>query len=313
MTAVRAAALTAAVVALGCGDPPRRERLPAPAAAPAPPPAATSPAPAPRPAASDLRTRAETLLRDTGSTGAVVAIDVATGEVLASVAIGQEVAAPVLPLSVIKLYLAALWWNHGHGDETLRDPRAGDVTAHDMLVNGYDRPGMAMAVSLRRSLGGGAVLGELRALGLGEPPGALTLPADADDATWGRALSIGEDHVTVTLLQVARLCRAIGASDAALVTADTARRLRDGMRGAVAHGTASAAAPMLAGTGWQLGGKTGTGPDVVGPTSDGWFAGLAFEGDQPRLAIAVFVADRGPGGGVAARIAAEVTRPQAAP
>ena len=62
----------------------------------------------------------------------------------------------------------------------------------------------------------------------------------------------------------------------------------------------------LAGTGWSLGGKTGTGPDVVGPTSNGWFAGVLFRGDEPRYTFAVFVERRGPGGGVAASIAADL-------
>jgi len=44
---------------------------------------------------------------------------------------------------------------------------------------------------------------------------------------------------------------------------------------------AKSASPILAGTGWSMGGKTGTGPDrnskAPGPGSDGCFAGLILD------------------------------------
>jgi cell division protein FtsI/penicillin-binding protein 2 len=114
----------------------------------------------------------------------------------------------------------------------------------------------------------------------------------------------------VTVGQISSFLRAIG-SGARTIEPDTARRLQRAMRDAVDRGTAKSAAPILAGTGWHLGGKTGTGPDAegrVGPTSDGWFAGFVFEGERPRYTVAVFVEKRGPGGGVAASIAARLAR-----
>jgi hypothetical protein len=53
---------------------------------------------------------------------------------------GREIAAPVLPLSVIKLYVAALWWEHelGDGDFVAYSRRVAidHVIVRDMLVDG---------------------------------------------------------------------------------------------------------------------------------------------------------------------------------
>lgn len=65
---------------------------------------------------------------------------------IASAAIGRDAAAPVMALSVIKLYLAALWWEHGFGDGNFVD-RGRRVTVHDLLVDGWDRPGEEMATA----------------------------------------------------------------------------------------------------------------------------------------------------------------------
>ena len=244
------------------------------------------------------------LLRESG-TGAVLVTDVATGRVVASAASGRELAAPVMSLSVIKLYVAALWWEHGRGDGdfVVRDRH---VTVRDMLIDGWDRPGEEMAVALRRELGAAAMLAALRGYGLD----GLALPADADDARWGSALSIGEHDVRVTLAQVARFLGAIGGGSR-LLAPETQRRLQSALRDAVERGTAKSAGARLAGLAWQLGGKTGTGPVGADP-HDGWFAGLIFDRGAPRYAIAVYIERRGLGGGVAAGLAAEVTRQLAA-
>ena len=61
---------------------------------------------------------------------------------------------------------------------------------------------------------------------------------------------------------------------------------------ALQRGTAKAIATALAGTGWKISGKTGTGSALapIGPESDGWFAGLIF-GPQgkARFTIATFI------------------------
>jgi cell division protein FtsI/penicillin-binding protein 2 len=79
------------------------------------------------------------------------------------------------------------------------------------------------------------------------------------------------------------------------------------MKDTVARGTARGIAPKLAGTRWQLGGKTGTGPSEARSSYDGWFAGLIFENAKPRYTVAVYIDGGGPGGGEAAWIAADLT------
>jgi hypothetical protein len=217
---------------------------------------------------------------------AALALDVRTGAVVAPVSAGRDVDRPVLPLSVIKLYLAAVWWDRGMGG-----------SLDDMLVDGLDAPAKERAVLLRKRFGGAAVLSDLRRYGLD----SLTLAPDADDEAWGTTLSIGEEHVTVTLLQVSRFLRTIASAQS-----DTARKLQAAMRDCVLRGTARSVAPKQAGASWQLGGKTGTGPAGRKPF-DGWFAGLVFLAGEPRYTVAVYVDGQGPGG-VAASLAAEIAR-----
>lgn len=256
----------------------------------------------------DLTPRVVQLLRAARARGAVRVLDVRTGDVVASAALGRDVAAPVLPLSVIKLSVAAMWWDTNAGDGSLEEPGVGRVSVHDVIAKGYDRPCKEMAVVLRRRIGAEAMLAGLRRYGLGSPPGALTLAADASDADWGDSLSIGEHGMTVTLDQVSRFLRAVGLGGDGLLKPETARRLQEAMKDTVARGTARGVAPKLAGTRWQLGGKTGTGPFEARPSYDGWFAGLIFENGEPRYTVAVYIDGGGPGGGVAASIAADLTR-----
>jgi hypothetical protein len=243
---------------------------------------------------------AAAIFRDERARGGALVLDVASGEVVASVGVGRDVDGALLPLSIVKLYVAAMWWDHDLGDGDFVDPRKGHVTIRDVLVDGWDRPGEEMGIELRRRFGGQAVLAEVGRLGL-----TLHLAAEADDAAWGSALSIGEHDAAVTLRSVSKLLRAIARSE--FVRSDTARRLQSAMLDAVARGTARGADAPLAGTTWQLGGKTGSGPAGVTP-SDGWFAGLVFDRGEPRYTVAVYVDGRGGGGGVAASVAARIAR-----
>jgi hypothetical protein len=254
--------------------------------------------------APNADSRVRQLLRDAGARGAIVVLDVPTGRLVASAGNARDVAAPVLPLSVIKLYIAAIWWDRELGDVSFGPPGALRATVSDVVSHGYDAPGAEMAVELRRRFGGAAVLEALKHYGLG----SVTLDPAAEDATWGSALSIGEHGVRVTLLEVAQFVRAIGAGGGDLLRPEVAESLQAAMLRAGETGTARIAAARLAGTHWKLAGKTGTGPNVVGPTSDGWFAGLLFENAQPRYAVAVYVDARGPGGGVAASLAADLPK-----
>jgi cell division protein FtsI/penicillin-binding protein 2 len=88
-------------------------------------------------------------------------------------------------------------------------------------------------------------------------------------------------------------------------------KLQQLMRGTVERGTAKSAFPILAGSGWSMGGKTGTGPEpgtnAAGPASDGCFAGLIFDPQgKARFTVVTFVKHGGFGGGNAARISAEL-------
>jgi hypothetical protein len=130
--------------------------------------------------------RIRELFANAGAHGAAIVLDVETGRTIAAVGVGRETIAPVLPLSMIKLYLAAIWWETGLGEGDFVDPRHGRVSLHDVLLDGWDAPGAEAAMLLRRKLGTERFLAALRAKGLGAAPGTLALSADSDDAAWGR-------------------------------------------------------------------------------------------------------------------------------
>ena len=91
----------------------------------------------------------------------------------------------------------------------------------------------------------------------------------------------------------------------------TALKLQAAMRAVVERGTAKSAAPILAGTGWSIGGKTGTGPGpkAPGPGSDGIFAGLIFDPQgNAQFTVVTYIRNGGLGGGNAARVSAELAR-----
>jgi len=205
--------------------------------------------------------------------------DVRSGAVIRSIDAGRR----VLPLSVIKLYVAAVYWDHGLGG-----------SLDDMLVSGLDQPGKDRALELRKNLGGAKALEELKRYGLE----SLTLPAEASDSDWAETLSLGEQDVTVTLPQLSAFLRTIASSQSA-----SARRLRAAMLACVERGTARAVAARQ--NGFRLGGKTGTGPATATP-HDGIFAGLVFVDGQPRYTVVVYLDGQGPGGGAAASMAADL-------
>lgn len=151
---------------------------------------------------------------------------------------------------------------------------------------------------------------------------------------WENTLSLGEKGVVVTPLHLSRFLQAIGnggvivapsarAEDDAMtvppanrtraMNEETALKLQQLMRATVEHGTARAAAPIIAPTGWTLGGKTGTGPQpgstTAGPASDGCFVGLIFDPQlRARFTVVTYVNHGGFGGGNAARLSAEIGR-----
>jgi hypothetical protein len=162
------------------------------------------------------------------------------------------------------------------------------------------------------------------------------LSAKTKDSEWADTLSLGETNFVVTVLHISRFLQAVGnkgmllpsvarkevsgadtsvANAAAisrrLMKEDTAARLQTAMRDVVERGSAQAIVHVLDGTGWQIGGKTGTGPGPapIGPQSDGWFAGLVFDPQgRPRFTVATFVRHGGRGGENAAMISAQLAR-----
>lgn len=164
------------------------------------------------------------------------------------------------------------------------------------------------------------------------------LSEDMKDTEWSDTLSIGDTNSNVTALHVSRFLQAVGnggmmlppvareeqsapslkdlrmspqkaENPTRIMQESTALRLQSAMRDAVQRGTAKSIAKALENTGWQIGGKTGTGPRPapIGPTSDGWFAGVIFDPQgKARFTVATFVRHGGPGGGNAAKISAEL-------
>ena len=190
---------------------------------------------------------------------------------------------PIPPLSVIKVYLAAEWLEHGFGSTTVDCAASSSrptrrMFVDDVLISGCDTAAEKMAVILRRKLGPGQVLEDLRHYGLPD----MTLKPDASDDEWSRVLSLGEEEVPVTPRQLSAFLRTIAQGGARLFSQRTAKRLRTALENVVQYGTADSIKDALATTGWRIGGKTGTGPGQCGAHCDGWFASLLSDQDRPR-------------------------------
>lgn len=159
------------------------------------------------------------------------------------------------------------------------------------------------------------------------------LNAGTNDSEWADTLSLGEKNFIVTILHVSRFLQAVGNKGRVLALVarkerdylvakpaviprrlmqeKTALRLQTAMRDVVQRGSAQAIAHTLDGTGWQIGGKTGTGPGLgsSGPPYDGWFAGLVFDPQgRARFTVATYVRHGGRGGENAAMISAQLAR-----
>jgi membrane peptidoglycan carboxypeptidase len=160
-------------------------------------------------------------------------------------------------------------------------------------------------------------------------PSRIRIGAETGPAEWAQ-LSIGQGPVDVTLIGISRFLQAIGNDGEMLaptveweraerpgdrrrvMSSNTASRLQGAMLEVVRSGTARSVAPRVAGSGWALGGKTGT-AQLPGAPDDGWFAGLMHDGEgRARYSVVVYLQGGGPGGGQPAAIAAELTRRMAA-
>jgi cell division protein FtsI/penicillin-binding protein 2 len=158
------------------------------------------------------------------------------------------------------------------------------------------------------------------------PPVRVRFAERFSQHEWGQ-IAIGQGPVDMTPMAVSRFMQAIGNNGVMLpptleweqlekrgagrqiMRATTSRKLQEAMLTVVDSGTAQGAKPRLAGTGWDLGGKTGT-ADVAGaPRPDAWFAGLMYGPDgRARYTIVVYLQRGGQGGRIAAPIAGEMTK-----
>jgi hypothetical protein len=308
-------------------------------------------------AASD---RALELMRASNLEAITVMQDVRTGSLVAfaaSAADKVDVSTAVLPLSPVKLFVAAMWLDHQQPNKPALENS--EQLLADSIVSGNDNAGRQLASTLRDAIGTEAFLKELKRYGF--PSAATANAGRKDEAFWAElapiwkerltpalayhslgtstsskdwedTLSLGEERFTVTALHLSRFLQAIGNGGVTLpaaardegrpgstIPAPTTRvmseaaalKLQALMRGAVERGTAKSAAPILAGTGWNMGGKTGTGPEPgthsAGPASDGCFCGLIFDPEgKARFTVVTFVKHGGFGGENAALISAEL-------
>jgi hypothetical protein len=143
---------------------------------------------------------------------------------------------------------------------------------------------------------------------------------------WGQ-IAIGQGPVDVTPLSISRFLQAIGNNGVMLAPTlewdqlekrgegrrimkeTTALKLQQAMLTVVDTGTAQVAKARLVGTGWDLGGKTGTADVANAPAPDGWFAGLMYGPDRrARYSVVVYLRRGGQGGRNPARIAGDMTR-----
>ena len=299
-----------------------------------------------------------TLMKQRELKALIVMQNVRTGSLLAFAASDPDtldVTASLLPLSTVKVMVAAAWLSHAKSSPP--NLFNADEVLIDSIASGNDDAGRRLASALREAIGTEQVLRDLETYGFPSksssgskdtsfwselPVGWLdklipavsyhSLGPTTTKTDWEQTLSIGEDRFVTTVFHLSRFLQAIGnrgimlppkarnadgdeslseISQRRIMDETTASKLEDAMRQTVQHGTAKSIAPILERTGWNIGGKTGTGPgpNPPGPASDGWFVGLIFDpcGDA-RFTVATFVKHGGHGGGNAARLSADLAK-----
>jgi hypothetical protein len=156
-------------------------------------------------------------------------------------------------------------------------------------------------------------------------PSRIRISENTGAAEWAQ-MAIGQGPVDVTVIGLSRFLQAIGnggvmlpptfeselARDAGggerVMREETASRLLAAMMQTVERGTGRAAGAGMQGTGWRIGGKTGT-AQVAGRPDNGWFAGIVADPDgAPRYAVVAYLEGGGPGGRGPATIAGRVGR-----
>lgn len=152
-----------------------------------------------------LTERVAALLASTGAEGTVIVQDVRTGAVISYAAASRTgdlaVTTALVPASVWKLTIAALWWEHGFGDATVPCPAElhagrslvrnagrtpGPMDATRMLVESCNTAAATMAFALRDRLGPDVLGADLRRLGFpaGDQVDAFARADDRDSTFW---------------------------------------------------------------------------------------------------------------------------------
>jgi beta-lactamase regulating signal transducer with metallopeptidase domain len=194
-----------------------------------------------------LGAEVRTLLREAGVPGSAVVQDVGTGAVLVlAEAGGTPLTEPVLPASLWKLAVAAVWWERGWGSEEGACPaslRVGAATVRNggrsparmvlpegMLVHSCNTAAVAMVQRLGRDGGAARLARELGALGFpvagaapaGEfwastspafrarmAPGAAAVPVGGAPEELA-ALALATSSVRLSPLHLSRFLQAVG-------------------------------------------------------------------------------------------------------
>lgn len=208
------------------------------------------------------------------------------------------------------------------------------------VLKDFERYGFGQRTDLRQDDKFWAELAPTWKTRLIPAPAYVSLSNETEETEWAETMSIGETNMSVTALHVSRFLQAVGNGGVMLMPVareeqsassvtklpasrrqskisirimqeSTTLRLQSAMRDTVQRGTAKSIAQALENTGWQIGGKTGSGPGLMskGSQLDGWFAGLIFDSQgEARFTVATFVRHGGMGGGNAAKISAELAR-----
>jgi hypothetical protein len=239
--------------------------------------------------------------------GAIVVQDVKSGTIVSAL----DSDTPVLPLSVVKLFTAAIYWEHRGA---LPTGFAGDPGA--LVARGSDDTGRQLALNLRHALGSATLLSDLERFGFPRchrgVTDCTTLTADTGDAEWANAMSLGETGFHATPRGLSHFLRIIGNRGAApgegggrAIRPDTARLLQTAMINTVHFGSARGIRDRL-GVKGQIGGKTGSGPGGAS-LLDGIFAGIVFDrASTARYTVLTYVRSGGPGGGAAVEISVDM-------
>lgn len=266
---------------------------------------ANSQAPGLRPSSEDAEAALDAAFASFEGAGAVVLLDVDSGELLgARERPGPDLAHPLLqahsPASTVKPLLALAALDAEAIDADLRVPCTGPAKQGNGCFHRHGELDLrgALATSCNHfayvvgeRLGAERVAGTYSSLGFGAATGlhpdesAGTLPGADQLAAEVAAASTGHGGLEATPLQLAQAYRALARSGSPNRAA-----ILDGMIAAVEDETGTASAARLPAL--RVAGKTGTATLAGDDRYDGWFVALA-PAEDPELVVVVFAHDGG--------------------